>query len=409
MIEKGRTLVKQPAKRPRATAKTAKKAGDSRPADESTVIATPVADVIPPEIHAKAATPLMPPEAAPQSADPAPKIADTVPEPVPAKATSASQKPRNAFVPLLLGGVVAGAIGFAVAGVILPAAENDLDTLIAAQEARITALQQEVAAQEPVDLAPVTAAQSDLFAQLASLQDDLTALRTDLEDRIAALEAGPPAQDGVVMPDTAGFEAEIDALRAQLADMTDIARTELDAARSEAAAIEENAAAAARNAAARAALARLQTSLETGAPLGAALNDLEDVLDGPAPDALLAAQDGVPTLAALQESFPDYARAALTTARAEGVAGEDDSGVAAFLRNQFAVRSVNPRDGDTADAVLSRAQAAVRSGRLADALSEITALPEVARAEMSDWIANAELRADAVAAIDTLATSLRDN
>ena len=281
--------------------------------------------------------------------------------------------------------------------------------LFAGQDARIAALQQDVDGIDVVDLAPVTAAQDEIRSQIASLEDDLSALRADFDDRIAALAAAPQSTDGASMPDTSAFEAEIDALRSQLTEMTDIARTELDAARAEAASIEESAAAAARNAAARATLARLQTSLETGAPLGAALNDLEDVLGGPVPDALIAAQDGVPTLATLQDTFPAYARTALTTARAEGVAGEETSGVGAFLRNQFAVRSVNPRDGDTADAILSRAQSALRNGRLGETLSEINTLPDVARAELSEWLALAEQRADAVSAIDTLATSLRDN
>jgi hypothetical protein len=46
---------------------------------------------------------------------------------------------------------------------------------------------------------------------------------------------------------------------------------------------------------------------------------------------------------------------------------------------------------------------------LADALAEISALPEVARAEMSDWLGQAEARADAIAAVDILSTTLSGN
>ena len=139
------------------------------------------------------------------------------------------------------------------------------------------------------------------------------------------------------------------------------------------------------------------------------MGDLEAAIGGTAPDALIAAQDGVPTLAVLQEQFPDVARAALATARSEGVSGEETSGLGAFLRNQFDVRSVQPQDGTSTDAILSRAEAAVREGRLADALAEISGLPEVARAQMSDWLALAEQRAAAIAAVDVLSTSLRGN
>ena len=207
----------------------------------------------------------------------------------------------------------------------------------------------------------------------------------------------------------AAVAADMDALRAQLAEMANVAQIELDEARAAAAAIEENAAAAARNAAARAALARVQTSLESGAPIGAALGDLEAATGESAPSALLAVADGVPTLISLQDGFPEAARAALATARSEGVAGEETSGIGAFLRNQFDVRSTAPREGDGADAVLSRAEAALRSGRLADALAELSAPPEVARAEMSDWLSQAEARADEIAADDMLSSTLSDN
>jgi hypothetical protein len=248
--------------------------------------------------------------------------------------------------------------------------------------------------------------------QQTTLQTDLDGLSgqlTSLDDRLTALENLPRGEGTASVPALATYEAELEALRGQISEMTGIAQTQLDAARSEAAAIEENADAAARAAAGRAALSRLQTGLESGAPLGAALADLEGAIGSAAPDALIAVQDGVPTLASLQEQFPEIARAALATARREGVAGEETSGIGAFLRNQFDVRSVTPQEGTSADAVLSRAEGAVREGRLSDALAEISALPEVARAQMSDWLAQAETRADAIAAVDILFTSLSDN
>ncbi len=390
-------MVKQPAKRPKATTTQPDPATD----DSQASLAAP-ADPIPPEVH-----PQPTPTPAPAVTTEAP--AATAPVETPQKAPVA--RSGGGFVPMLLGGLLAGAIGFAVANLTIPAGQTDQQDQFAAQTARIDALQQQVSGFETVDLAPLQDGQADLAAQITALQDDLSATVAALEDRIATLEDRPA---GVAIGasgdvDTSAFEAEVAALRAELTDLTDMARTELDTARAEAAAIEENAAAAARAAAGRAALARLQTAVESGAPIGAALGDLEDVLGAPAPEALLAVQDGVPTLVALQDSFPDYARAALTTARAEGVAGEDGSGVGAFLRNQFQVRSVNPREGDDVDAILSRAQAALRGGQLNATLAEIAQLPEVARAELSDWLALAEARADAMAAIDLLATSLSEN
>ena len=48
--------------------------------------------------------------------------------------------------------------------------------------------------------------------------------------------------------------------------------------------------------------------------------------------------------------------------------------------------------------MLSRAEAALAEGRLSDALAEIEALPETARAAMADWAAQARSRADALVA-----------
>ena len=112
---------------------------------------------------------------------------------------------------------------------------------------------------------------------------------------------------------------------------------------------------------------------------------------------------------ALQTDFPDAARAALAVARSEGLAGEDGGGIAAFLRNQFDVRSVTPQEGTTADAILSRAEEDLRQNRLSDALAEVASLPEVVRAEMSGWISAAETRTAALATVEGLSEILTQN
>lgn len=368
----------------------------------------PLVDAIPAEVHKKPASepakpdPKVPDEKKPDVAETVPASEKLVTPPPPAPQPV---KQTSLFFPLLIGGLIAGGIGFGIATTTRTQGDTTLGDRIAQQGTAIAALETQVTEHLVVDLSAVEASQTELSTTLA----ELDAALSEIDARLTSLENLPRGEGTGSVPAIAAYEAELDALRAQISDMTGIAQTELDSARAEAAAIEENAAAAARAAAGRAALARLRTGMENGAPLGAALADLEDVIGGPAPDALLAAQDGVPTLASLQEQFPDMARAALATARREGVSGEDTGGVGAFLRNQFDVRSVTPQEGTTADAILSRAQGAVREGRLSDALAEISALPEVARAEMSDWLGQAEARADAIAAVDMLSTSLSDN
>ena len=403
-------MAKQPAKGAKVPEKTATD-GDvaqATPESSSTVI-----DAIPAEVHhkveAKAPTETTKP-AVPKVEKTKEETADATPASAPVqKATVApASGPASApvvqssggggFFAMALGGLLAGVIGYAIATFTAAPVDNTLANQVATQEVTISTLEERIANIPAPDLSSIEGTQAELQTALA-----------DLTERVAALEARPASSGGSVSVDTSDVQAEMDALRAQIAEMTGVAETELAEARAAAASIEEDAAAAARAAAGRAALARVQTALESGAPIGAALGDLEAAIGESAPDALLAVQDGVPTLAALQDQFPDVARAALATARSEGVAGEETSGFGAFLRSQLDVRSTSPQEGDSVDAVLSRAEEAVRTGRLSDALAEISALPEVARADMSDWLAQAEARADAIAAVDMLSTSLSDN
>ena len=302
----------------------------------------------------------------------------------------------------ILGGLVAGAIGFGAAYFVLPKPDMTLPAKISAQASEITELRDQIAAVPAPDLSGVEAAQAATADAMVAADERITALETRLND--LSNRAG---DSGSVS--TAAYEAELDALRSEMENLRGTAIAELESAREQAAEIENNAEAAARAATGRASLARIQSGMETGAPLGEALDDLAAALQADVPAALTAVRDGTPTLAALQSDFPALARAALATARAEGVSGEAEGGFASFLRNQFDVRSVAPKDGDGTDAILSRAEATLRHGRLTDALAEVGALPEVARAELSDWIALAEARADALAAAGTLSTSLNDN
>ena len=302
----------------------------------------------------------------------------------------------------ILGGLVAGAIGFGAAYFVLPKPDMTLPAKISAQASEITELRDQIAAVPAPDLSGVEAAQAATADAMVAADERITALETRLND--LSNRAG---DSGSVS--TAAYEAELDALRSEMENLRGTAIAELESAREQAAEIENNAEAAARAATGRASLARIQSGMETGAPLGEALDDLAAALQADVPAALMAVRDGTPTLAALQSDFPALARAALATARAEGVSGEAEGGFASFLRNQFDVRSVAPKDGDGTDAILSRAEATLRQGRLTDALAEVGALPEVARAELSDWTALAEARADALAAAATLSTSLNDN
>jgi len=79
------------------------------------------------------------------------------------------------------------------------------------------------------------------------------------------------------------------------------------------------------------------------------------------------------------------------------------------LQRQLGARSVEPREGNDPDAILSRAEAALINGHLPQALAEIAALPDEAQAEMGNWVTLATIRAAALSAAAALAQSLNTN
>ncbi|TDE36968.1 hypothetical protein E1B25_12790 [Antarcticimicrobium sediminis] len=272
-------------------------------------------------------------------------------------------------------------------------------------------VQDSVSGLDVPDLAPVSAKLDDLSGQLASGQGALDSLRaevTDLSGKMTTLDARlneletRPLTQGADPEAVAAYERELAAVQEAMAKQ----RAEVEKMIAEARETEGRATEAAQAAANRNALARLRGMLESGAPLGGILDELR--AGGVAvPDALSAAADGVATMAALRDSYPPAARDALAAARAGTV--ETDRSLGAFLRRQLGARSVAPREGGDADAVLSRVEADLTAGRLSQALDEIATLPDPARSALAEWTARAAQRLSALEAAETLAQSLNTN
>jgi hypothetical protein len=107
----------------------------------------------------------------------------------------------------------------------------------------------------------------------------------------------------------------------------------------------------------------------------------------------------------LRAEFPAAARAGLAAAlNAAPNSGGALGVIGDFLRVQTGARSVEPREGDDPDAVLSRVDAAVKAGDIRGALTGIASLPEPAQAAMADWTSRAQLWVDADTALATLAS-----
>ncbi|GGB17710.1 mitofilin family membrane protein [Allosediminivita pacifica] len=315
---------------------------------------------------------------------------------------------KGGFLPMLLGGVAAAAVGFFVAmsmpGLMAPPPNpliGDMQGRLDSQSTR----SDEIAGQVEdirnivggIDTSALENALADLSSQTA-----------DLDERLTALERRP-VEESVSPEAMAAYEREFEELRNSVSQQQEELNAALEEERSriaamadEARASESNAEAQAQLAESRAILAELTTNLREGAPYAEQLGALEEN-DVSVPEPLAApAADGVAALGDLQDDFPPLARDALRQVRAE----QGNTGVGDALQSLFNARSVTPRQGDDADAVLSRAEAALDAGNLDTALTELEALPESAAEVMSGWISRAETRRDALAAASALADEL---
>jgi hypothetical protein len=349
----------------------------------------------------------------------------------PAKGAQETSQDRGIFLPLIFGGAVAAALGFfgsqidsveRALGLAPPPEENGLQETVDAQAAELATLEERIAAlTQTVDDLPEPPPPTDL----SGLEDQLTQQSARIDEQAARLDQlaqrveeveKRPMTESVSEDAIAAYEEELQRLQSAVAEQqADLQatvaeqRAEIESLLAEAQASETAAERNARIATARAAAAKIIAAVDNGAPFATELAELQEAGGVEVPEILAeTAETGVATLGDLQIRFPDVARDGLSAARKEE-ADAGQGGFGAFLDRQLGARSVTPQEGDDPDAVLSRAEAAVRQGRLGDALAEIDALPDSARAAMSTWISQAETRHDAVRAAQALMTALATN
>lgn len=310
---------------------------------------------------------------------------------------------RNTLLPMVAGGAIAAALGFAAAQYLpLTQGTSALQAQLDAQSAELAALKSR--------LSELPAADTSLSDRLATLETapqtapDLTPRLDALDAAVAALQSAPPGTaDRTAL---AALQLQIDALKqggvpaAAIADASAALDAKLADADARLAAVMADADALAKTSIQRAALRQLHSALDSGAPYATALADLGDMTM----PAVLADHDasGLPTLQSLRLSFPDAARAALDAALKANMGESWSDRVANFLRGQSGARSLTPREGTDPDAILSRAEAALAAGDLTTTLTETTALPPEAQSAMAGWLTQAQLRQDATLAVQSL-------
>ena len=158
---------------------------------------------------------------------------------------------------------------------------------------------------------------------------------------------------------------------------------------------------------ARGILAQIRAAIDAGGPFDSAIKEFDEQVGEVLPNQLRSlAEEGVQTYQELRDSFAEAARSALNAARDELNESEGFAGIGNYLRKQFQARSVKPKAGDDADAVLSRAEQALRENDLNGALNELDALPDAARDQMQPWIDQARERQDALEQLDILSQEI---
>ncbi|WP_151719023.1 COG4223 family protein [Gemmobacter serpentinus] len=320
--------------------------------------------------------------------------ADTTP---PAKSRSGG---FGRFLGILLGGVAVAGLGYGLAvygtqqGWTLPMLQKP------ASAAELSALHQQVET--------LTARLTELEARPAPAPAAAPDL-TPLEDRIAALEARPVTEAGPAV-DLAPLQQRLNALEAEVSNLqpTDDAAIQSEIAAQIASrmdAVKAEAGALTAEAERRAAVIGLQAALTSGHGVTEAQAALE-ATGIPLPEPVTAYLADPVSLAGLQASFPDAARAALADARSAARAdGSVTDRMAVFLLNQTGARSATPREGDDPDAVLSRAEAALAAGDLAAVMPLLSGLPEAAQPALADWQAQAGRLIAAQAALAQLTSA----
>ena len=295
--------------------------------------------------------------------------------------------------------------------------------------------------------AAVDAAKRDLNARLDDLEKRLRAVSAtaaerpagpdpalaDLRSRVDALEKQPapstaPAQaPSQAAPSSGEAEKEIATLHREIATLqtalqalnqaVDAQKDESAKQREQAKALadamgarnagEQKALVAARASAVIGVAARLSSALESGLPFTTDLALLTPLIQGDAKLGEIAtalqpyAQTGVASRTALAAEFPAVAKAALADDLADDSYGERLLGK---LRGIVSLRRVGDDvPGDSAEAKLARAEAALEAGNLAKAVELVKSMPPQTAKATSAWLARAEAHLAAKGAVDQLA------
>ena len=271
-----------------------------------------------------------------------------------------------------------------------------IDTRLNALEGRVTDVDERAVGDVfQSDLDELTNGYDQRFLEIASQLENF-------DKRLAALEESTIES---AIPDelVAQYQDEVKRLKETL----EAQRESLQKFMSETAEATNEVTQRAKETVARGILAQIRAAIDAGGPFDTAIKEFDEQVGHALPNQLRSlAQEGVQTYQELRDSFAEAARSALNAARDELNESEGFMGIGNYLRQQFQARSVTPKMGDDADAVLSRVEQELRENDLTGALNELDALPDAARDQMQPWIDQARERQDALEQLDILSQEI---
>jgi hypothetical protein len=263
-----------------------------------------------------------------------------------------------------------------------------------------------------VRAAATTAAQADRpqtsDPAIAELRGRIDALETKLPSApsSAPSPAAPAAPSPETEKDVAALKAEIASLRTALQSL-DGSVDKIKTATSASSAVEQKAMSAARASMAIGIAARLHNARQSGQPFAADLALLAPLAQDDAKLAELSAalqplaQNGVASRTALSAEFPAVAKAVLAEDLADDSFGERLLGK---VKGLVSLRRVGADvAGDSTEAKLARAEAALDGGDLAKAVELVKSLPPQTQRATAAWLARAEAHLAAQRATDQIA------
>ena len=271
-----------------------------------------------------------------------------------------------------------------------------IDTRLNALEGRVTDVDERAVGDVfQSDLDELTNGYDQRFLEIASQLENFDKRLAALEE--SAIESAIP--DELV----AQYQGEVKRLKETL----EAQRESLQKFMSETAEATNEVTQRAKETVARGILAQIRAAIDAGGPFDTAIKEFDEQVGHALPNQLRSlAQEGVQTYQELRDSFAEAARSALNAARDELNESEGFMGIGNYLRQQFQARSVTPKMGDDADAVLSRVEQELRENDLTGALNELDALPDAARDQMQQWIDQARERQDALEQLDILSQEI---